>query len=122
VRRVFVAAVAALSLAAGPAYAQSAAIPKEAEANLRCAVWAGVILGNNRDNAEVAAGFGMALGWFTALYEGMTGKPFEQAITAAYINSVMPEIEAIEVDCKVRMQNMGQRFSDWGETLQQSGQ
>lgn len=85
-------------------------------------MWAGVILGNNRDNAEVAAGFGMALGWFTALYEGMTGTPFEQSLTPEYIVSVMPEIEAIEADCRPRMQKMGQRFSDWGDELQRSGQ
>ncbi|HWK41160.1 MAG TPA: hypothetical protein VNR60_04450 [Croceibacterium sp.] len=111
---------AALALAT-PAHAQSATDLPEPEQNLRCAVWAAMVLGNNQDNAQVAVGFSMAVGWFSALYEGATGKRFEDTMTPEYVTSLVPDIEAIENGCKPRMQEMGQRFSDWGAKLQEAG-
>jgi hypothetical protein len=119
VRRIILAAV--LLAVAAPVHAQPTAAPTP-EDDLRCAAWAAIVLGLNRDDPEVASAFGMALAWFIARYEGATGNRFEQAMTAEFLNSLTPEIETIEAGCRPRMQEMGSRFTDWGNTLQGAGQ
>lgn len=118
-RRIVLAA-AAFALAT-PALGQAPASHSPDE-DLRCAAWAAIVLGINQDDPEVATGFGMALAWFVARYEGATGKPFEQAMTAEFLDSLAPELEVIEQACQPRMQEMGARFSDWGAQLQATGQ
>jgi len=114
-------AAAVLALAA-PVQAQPVAAGPGPEEDLRCAAWAAVVLGLNKDDPEAAAGLGMALAWFLARYEGATGKRFEEAMTAEFVDGLVPEMEAIELTCQPRMQAMGARFSDWGAKLQQAGQ
>ena len=116
-------AAAALALAFGPcarAQPTPVAVPGPAE-DLRCAAWAAVALGLNKDDPEASSGLGMALAWFIARYEGATGKPFEEAMTVEYLNSLTPELEGIEQACAPRMQEMGERFSVWGNKLQAAG-
>lgn len=91
------------------------------EDDLRCAAWAAVALGLNKEDPEVASGLGMALAWFTARYEGATGKPFEEAMTAEYLEALTPELEAIGQACAPRMQEIGERFSNWGSKLEAAG-
>lgn len=114
-------AAAALSLAA-PLHAQPAPAASSPEEDLRCAAWAAVIVGLKKDDPQVASAFGMALAWFVARYEGATGKRFEDAMTAEYLNGLTPELTAIEQTCQPRMQEMGARFTAWGTKLQASGQ
>jgi hypothetical protein len=120
VRRILVAAVA-LALAM-PAQAQVAPAAPGPVDDLRCAAWAALVMGLNKDDPEVASALSMALAWFIARYEGATGKPFEEAMTPEYLNGLTPELPAIEEACKPRMQEMGQRFTDWGKKLQTPAQ
>lgn len=101
---------------------QAQPTPATPDEDLRCAAWAAIVLGINKDDPDVAAGFGMALAWFVARYEGATGKTFEDAMTADYLNGLTPQLEAIEQVCKPRVQEMGQRFTDWGTKLQAAAQ
>jgi hypothetical protein len=118
VRKTLLAAML-LSVAA-PVHAQPAAVPTP-EDDLRCAAWAAIVLGLNRDDPEVASAFGMALAWFVARYEGATGNRFEQAMTAEFLDGLAPQLETIETACRPRMQEMGSRFTDWGNSLQIEG-
>jgi hypothetical protein len=112
---------AALALAV-PAHAQPAPAAGGPDEDLRCAAWAAVVLGVKKDDPDVAAGFGMALAWFVARYEGATGKRFEDALSAEYVDSLAPDLTTIEQSCLPRMQEMGQRFTEWGTKLQAGGQ
>ena len=113
--------LAAVALAVSvPAQAQPAAPGPEDD--LRCAAWAAIVAGINKDDPEIATAFGMALAWFVARYEGATGKPFEEAMTPEYINALAPELATIEQACRPRMQEMGARFTEWGAKLQATGQ
>ncbi len=120
-RRILLAA-AALSLVAMPVHAQPAPASPGPDEDMRCAAWAAVVLGLKKDDPEIASAFGMALAWFVARYEGATGKRFEDAMTAEYLNSLTPDLVAIEQVCQPRMREMGTRFTAWGTKLQAAGQ
>lgn len=114
--------VAGIALAlATPAHAQAVTSAYGPEDDLRCAAWSAIVMGLNEGDPEIASAFGMALTWFVARYEGATGKPFEQAMTPDYLDGLTPDLEAIEQACRPRMLEMGQRFTDWGSTLQAAG-
>jgi hypothetical protein len=122
VRKLMLAAGAlALSLST-PALSQTETAKQGPDADLRCAAWAAVAAGLSKDEPEAATAFAVTLAWFLARYEGATGKRFEEAMTPEYLNRLEPELPAIQAACLPRMQEMGERLSDWGAVLQNSGQ
>ena len=99
--------------------AQAQPTPASPEDDLKCAAWAAIVVGANKDNAEIANGLSMALAWFLARYEGATGKTFEQAMTAEYLEALGPQLQDVEKGCLSRVQEMGSRLSVWGQRLQE---
>lgn len=90
------------------------------DSDLRCAVWSAMALGAN-ERQEAATAFSMALVWFLGRYEAATGRRYEEALTPDYVQSLVPDIEAIELECQPRMREMGLRLEGWGRTLEESG-
>jgi hypothetical protein len=111
--------VVATALLPASLFAQQPA-PAQPDSDLRCAAWAAVAAGANEDNPEAAAGFSMAMVWFAGRYEGATAIPFEQSLTADYLNELEPELAAIEQECLPRILEMGERFERWGAELMES--
>ena len=109
-------AFAALALAS-PAGAQSSP-PRVPEDDLKCAAWAAIVIGINKDKPDVVSHLTAGLMWFLARYEGATGKKFEQGLTPEFITRVGPELPKIEVGCQERIQQVGTRLSAWGQSLQ----
>jgi hypothetical protein len=108
---------AALLVLAAPANAQR---PDTSASDLRCATWA-AIMGGSVEDPDAQHAYQLALSWFTGRYEAATGTPFEEAMTAAYIASLEPELEAVDAECRPRMIELGARMTAWGQSLQQAG-
>ena len=114
--RLLVIAAAALIICAAPAQAQDTS-----ESDLRCATWAAIVLGVNEEDPAIQQAFSMALSWFLGRYEAATGIRFEDAMTPEYIVAIQPKLQAVEVECRERMSDYGDRMTRWGSQLQQSG-
>ena len=117
---IFPVGLAAL-VCASVASAQSP-LPPGPEDDLKCAAWAAVVIGVNKDNPEVVKSLTSGLMWFLGRYETETGKKFEEGLTAEYLTRVGPELAGAEAHCQTRLREMGQRLIDWGHTLQKSGE
>jgi hypothetical protein len=107
----------ALAVLAIPAVAQQ---PDTSASDLRCATWAAVMGGSTDDPAAQQA-FQLALSWFTGRYEAATGIRFEEAMTAAYITALQPDLETVDAECRPRMIEYGNRMTKWGADLQRAG-
>lgn len=115
------AGVLALSMAA-PALGETGPTGRVPDEDLRCAAWAAVGAGIYQDDPQIGPGFAVALAWFIARYEGATGKPFEEAMTPEFLDSLQPELQAIQDVCKPRVQEMSDRLTNWAAALRNSDQ
>lgn len=107
----------ALAMLAVPALAEG---PDTSASDLRCATWA-AIMGGSIDDPAAQHAFQLALSWFTGRYEAATGIRFEEAMTAAYITALQPDMATVDAECRPRMIEYGNRMSAWGESLQRAG-
>ncbi len=74
--------------------------------------------GTNQKDKELANSLSIVLAYFIGRWEGATGKPFEQGLTADYINGNSAAIEGAKDECLPRMMDLGTRMTTWGNVLQ----
>ncbi|MFC4255500.1 hypothetical protein GRI97_08685 [Altererythrobacter xixiisoli] len=108
---------AVLSLAiVQPAQAQAV----DSNSDLRCAVWA-TITSSLLEDPSGRATMSFAIGWFAGHYEAATGKSLEQGMTPAYVNSI-GDMQVLHAECLPRADELWERFTALGTSLQAAGE
>lgn len=84
--------------------------------DLDCVLWASYTLGSLGENADPSAvlGLSVAVGWFTGLYEGKTGKPVNAALKARGEMVGEADIAAMRSVCVARMSVFSKRLQAFG--------
>ena len=96
-RYIVIALVAAL-VAITPAGAQRNVTPQQ---HLDCAAWAAV-LGSSVANDSDRVGAAAMLAWFIGLYEGATGEPIDEALSARLAPLKPEQMEGMAASCGPR--------------------
>jgi len=104
---------------ASAVHAETQASPVVADPRtyVECSAWAQVLAGQPDMENEVRAGLTYAAIFFLGRYEGMTGLPFQQALSTQEVNGIGQRLEAMNDACLPLMSDFGDRMNELGELL-----
>ena len=99
--------------------AQAPASPSVADARTyaECSAWAQVLAGQPDMEDDVRAGLTYAAIFFLGRYEGMTGQPFQLALSVDEVKAIGERLEAMNEPCLPLMSDFGERMNELGEIL-----
>ena len=109
---------AALALALGSPAAAQDADPAQANEDLQCIVWAGIVGAMVEEtNPESARAFQLAVVYFAGHYEATSGQPIAGAMDRELVLAVAQDPDAFTNVCGQRMAQMGEGLQVLGREM-----